>query len=134
MVAILGNQIIGIPFVLSGKLFHHAPNLLSSHIRLSDEYRLPEREAIAAFRLAFENPRRGVLMSAERILDAVNCIQIAIPKPYNRRSEKFKFKTKEIRARRPTLNAGMVHSEAEPVSVAVNRSQIVDVEVHRHGS
>lgn len=102
MVAVLGDQIVGISLVLLRQLLHHSPHLRRSHLRPSDQYRLPEREPIALPRLPFENPRRRILVRPERVLHSMN------------------------------LNAGMVDAEAQPVGVAINGGEIVDIKVNRH--
>lgn len=104
MVAVLGDQVIRISSVLVCQLLHHSPHLSGTHLRPPHQNRLPESEPLTLFRLAFENPSRGVFVSAERVLHTVN------------------------------LNAGMVDTEAEPVSITIDGGEIIHIEVHRRRS
>lgn len=104
MVAVFCDEIVSVSSVFRREFFHNRLHLTGSHVGFSDQNRFSERETFAPLRFSLEYPRRRILVSSEREFNSVN------------------------------LHAGMVHSEAEPVSVTVHRCQIVDVEVHRDRS
>ena len=132
MVAVLADQIVGIPSVLSAKLLHHRPHLIRPHLRLPNHHRLPEPEPFAPLRFPFEYPRRRVLVSPERVLHTVNCTHNNNNnnnKLYFRRSENGSLQIQGSKIE--TLHPRMVHSKAEPVGVAVDGGQIVHIQIHR---
>lgn len=86
MVAILGDQVVGIPSVLCCKLLHHTPHLFRSHLRLPHQNRPPKPKSLAPPRFSFEYPRRRILVSSECVLHSMNCTENSISSLTNSRS------------------------------------------------
>lgn len=104
VVAIFGDEMIGVARVLLSELLHEHPNIFGPQIRCSNENRLSESEARAVFGLHFKNSRRVVLVRTKTILNTVN------------------------------LNSRMVDTKAKPIGIAINWSEIIDVEVNGDGA
>ena len=73
MIAVLGDEVVGVASVLRGHLLHEHPQLTRLQIGVPDKYRLPERKPRALPRLSFEDPRRRVIVRPVRVLHPVHC-------------------------------------------------------------
>lgn len=94
MVAIFCDEIVCVSFVLFSETSHYPSHFLWTHIRPSDQNRLPEAETIALFRLSFEYPRRGILVGPEGVLNSMNC-DTSNHKSLSSNAGKKKFKSKQ---------------------------------------
>lgn len=89
MVAVFGDQVVGIAFVILCKLFHDCSYLCRSHIRFPNQNCFSECEPITLFGLSFEDPSRRMLMCSKCVLNSMNCKQyifIRIPLKVNNQS------------------------------------------------
>lgn len=75
MVAVFGDQVVGIAFVILCKLFHDCSYLCRSHIRFPNQNCFSECEPITLFGLSFEDPSRRMLMCSKCVLNSMNCKQ-----------------------------------------------------------
>lgn len=73
VIAVLRYKVVRIAGISMSELVHELPHLARGKIRPPDQNRLPESESGARSGLRFEDPRRGVIVSAVRVLHSAHC-------------------------------------------------------------
>lgn len=73
MVAIHGDEIVGIAFVFGGEILHEGSHLPMGHISVTYQNRFPKCEAFTLLWLSFKYPCCWIFMSSKCILHSMDC-------------------------------------------------------------